>query len=1050
MRAREIGAGDGMASSMFPAVFVRRVAGPLAALALSLGASHPASAAPAAAAPAQPPIAPDAATPRDLQKLYDDSDWVGLERLAGSVLTGVEARDHTPEDLAAALTWLALAKQGNGRYAEAEPLFKRGFALREQSEGAERPRTAESLRKLAWLLDYEGRYADAEPLARRALAIDEKVLGADDLETAYSLDYLGCILTEEARYAEAEPMLRRALATRQRLLSADHSRVGESLNDLGQLLGETGRYVEAEPLIRQALTAYQAAQGSESPSNAVLLTHLAILVIRQGRYVEAEALLRRALAIDVKVLGADHPETAYGLGNVGAVLALRGHFADAEPLLRQAVAIDEARLGPNDRVTGQKLTDLGWLLVREGRYGEAEPILRRSLKLREAAFGPDHPNTASDLRFLASSLRGQKRYDEAEPLLTHAVSIYVSALGPGHPDALRAGEDLGAVRRALGRPADAVGALRPICSAEVARAGVQRDGDDGAQAPRETASRCQRILSLALWEWSAAGGGTTAADRPDALLPEAFLSAQRSEQSAAGQALARSAALTAAQAAGIGPAARAYEAALAERDALQQAYAKAAGGGGDAAATRRRNLAQALDETAASIGRLSEDLSARAPLYWDYRTPDAIGVSALQARAGADATLLRPGEALILWMIPPGEERGLVFAVTRTGAAWARVGLDGDSIAARVKALRTQIDPRAYGETEGDEPTAGKRYGPFDRQSAYELYKALLGDPAIQSVIGNTPTWLFVPSGPMLSLPPGVLVTSPPQGGAAGDARPADLRATSWLLRSKALAVLPTISSLRTLRQLSRVGGSVATDPLLAFADPDFGAGAADASGPRSFTLYFKDGAVVGDALKYLPSLPGTLVEAKALETALAAPPGSLLTGPDATKAALMARNADGRLAKVKVLEFATHGLVAGDISGLAEPALAMAAGARPADTLLLASEASTLRLNADWVLLSACNTASPDAPEAEGLSGLTRAFFFAGARSLVVSHWGVRDDIGSRLIPSMLLGQRADPTLSKAEALRRASLAILDDQNPRDAFPYSWAPFVLIGDAGR
>jgi CHAT domain-containing protein len=154
----------------------------------------------------------------------------------------------------------------------------------------------------------------------------------------------------------------------------------------------------------------------------------------------------------------------------------------------------------------------------------------------------------------------------------------------------------------------------------------------------------------------------------------------------------------------------------------------------------------------------------------------------------------------------------------------------------------------------------------------------------------------------------------------------------------------------------------------------------------------------------------------------------SLLTGRDASKAQLMARNVDGRLAQVKVLEFATHGLVAGDASDLAEPALALAAGVKPEDELLLASEAATLKLHADWVLLSACNTASPDAPEAQGLSGLSRAFFFAGARSLLVSHWRVRDDVAPKLIPAMLLAQRQHPDLSRAEALRQASLAILDD----------------------
>jgi CHAT domain-containing protein/tetratricopeptide (TPR) repeat protein len=1029
---------------------VRRIAAPLGALVLGLAVSDPSLAAPESAG-SKPPVALDAVTLRDLEKLNDDSDWIGLEGLAGRLLAGIEARAHAPEELAAGLTWLAMAKQGNGRYAEADALFRRGLALREQSEGPGHPRTAESLRKLAWLLDYEGRYADAEPLARRALAIDEKALGPQDLETAASLDYLGAILNEEARFAEAEPMLRRALDIRQRVLAPGHPRLGESLNDLGQVLGDTGRWAEAEPLIRQSLGVYDAAQGPESPTSAVLLTHLAALVIRQGRYGEAEPLLRRALAIDIKVLGPDHPETAYGLGNVATVLARQGRYADAEPLLRQAVAIDEARLGPNDRVTGQKLSDLGWLLAGEGRYAEAEPILRRSLAIREAAFGRDHPNTAKDLRFLAASLSGQKRFQEAEDLLSRAVSIDVAALGPTHPDTLRAGEELGEVRRALSRPGDAARGLRPVCAAEAARAGAQGAGGAAGRAPGDSGNRCARVLGLALWEWSAAGGGTAAADRPDALLSEAFVSAQRSLQSAAGEALARSAALTAAQAAGIGPTARAYEAALAERDALEQAYGKAAGESGEAAALRRRNLGEALDAATTGIGRLSQALSAKAPLYWDYRAPDAVDMSAFQAPSGRDAALLRQGEALILLMIPPGEERGLVFAVTRTRVAWARIGLDENAIAARVKTLRTQIDPRGYGGTEGDDPAAGKLYRRFDRHAAYELYAALLGDPAIQSVIGDASTWLIVPSGPMLSLPPGVLVTSPPHGSDAGYARPEVLRATPWLIRSKALAVLPAVSSLRTLRQLSRPRASAATDPLLAFADPDFGGGTADlASGPRSFTVYFKDGAVIGDALKYLPSLPGTRVEAQALVEALAASPRSVLTGTEASKAALMARNADGRLAKVRVLEFATHGLVAGDISGLAEPSLALAAGERPADTLLLASEASTLRLNTDWVLLSACNTASPDAPEAEGLSGLTRAFFFAGARSLIVSHWRVRDDIGARLIPSMLLAHRDDPTLTKAEALRRASLAILDDPDPRDAFPFSWAPFVLIGEAGR
>lgn len=96
-----------------------------------------------------------------------------------------------------------------------------------------------------------------------------------------------------------------------------------------------------------------------------------------------------------------------------------------------------------------------------------------------------------------------------------------------------------------------------------------------------------------------------------------------------------------------------------------------------------------------------------------------------------------------------------------------------------------------------------------------------------------------------------------------------------------------------------------------------------------------------------------------------------------------------------------------------------------------------------------ACNTASPDAPVAEGLSGLSRGFFYAGAKSLLVSHWRVRDDVAPLLIPAMLLAGREHPDLTRAQALREASLAILDNRELRAADPAAWAPFTLIGEAG-
>ena len=112
------------------------------------------------------------------------------------------------------------------------------------------------------------------------------------------------------------------------------------------------------------------------------------------------------------------------------------------------------------------------------------------------------------------------------------------------------------------------------------------------------------------------------------------------------------------------------------------------------------------------------------------------------------------------------------------------------------------------------------------------------------------------------------------------------------------------------------------------------------------------------------------------------------------------------------------------------------------------ASEVAQLKLNADWVVLSACNTIAGDKPGAEALSGLARAFFYAGARALLVSHWAVDSDAATRLTTSTFDVMKADPKLGRAEALRRAMLAYMNDtSNPRNAYPAFWAPFVVVGE---
>ena len=328
----------------------------------------------------------------------------------------------------------------------------------------------------------------------------------------------------------------------------------------------------------------------------------------------------------------------------------------------------------------------------------------------------------------------------------------------------------------------------------------------------------------------------------------------------------------------------------------------------------------------------------------------------------------------------------------------------------------------------------------FDIAAAAQLHADLLGP--LTNRLAGVKHLVAVPYGPLLSLPLGLLVTRPPAA-PVGD----DYRQVAWLARDMAISVLPSVASLRELRE--KAGRSAAPKPFIGFGDPVFAGAAGSTRGVAAAADQCREGGKAADqeALKELPRLPETARELTDIARSLGAGRDSVVLGADASEARVRSASLD----EYRVIAFATHGLLPSDLRCQTEPALAFtppsAAGPQD-DGLLDASEAAQLKLDADWVLLSACNTARADGKLAgESLSGLAQGFFYAGARALLASHWAVASRPTVQLTTGMFSVYAREPASGRAEALRRAQLALANAKDT--SHPFFWAPFVLAGDGG-
>lgn len=763
-----------------------------------------------------------------------------------------------------------------------------------------------------------------------------------------------------------------------------------------------GRQMEAIEIARTNLALWKAGRLSDS-LGARWQYRLATALVASQQYEPGLAAARESDEM-LGRFGADPASHTRRLARQEIVRALIGlrRWAEGDEAYRRLLADMGSDAVARDRASDNRL--LALLAAKNGRLEEALETAERLHRFRLRLFGASHPSTqeAAGVRAVVRLRRG-----ETSAALADYESLFTAALdNPGSWTDL---EGRGLRGFVLGIAFDEF--MQHL--AERTRRGERVD-DDLASRALQVADR----MSLSTTQRAITDSTARVLAATPAL--KAMIEREQALRQAAGQGFARlNAALTDEDRLRRETQTEAFKA---RPDAERKAHV-------ERIREQRERVKQLQAEAASGRAQLEAHRQAIAqqhPAYADLVSPATPRIDTLRR-------LLQPGEALLV--VHPGELATLLWVVPADGRpTFAVSALTAAQLATRVAAVRRMLDV-------GEVPAAQRP--PLDLAALHALYKDLLGP--VEGALRETRSLVVAAGGPLAGLPLSVLVTDAPSAGAP----------PAWLLRRMAVTQLPSPAALQALRRVAQP--PLAPRPLIGFGDPQFDPGprpgAAPAAGSgRSLVVAGKPAtrydAEWGFRYADIPPLPETRTELTAVAQALGADPAAdLLLGPRATRAAVLSTP----MADRRVVAFATHGLMPGEHPGISKPSLAMAAtGEEGESPLLELDDVLTLRLNAQWVLLSACNTAAGEQGGA-AMSGLVRGFFFAGARSVLATHWAVETASAAQL-STQTFRRHAQGGVSRADSLRQAQLALIDGSlgGGRWGHPFYWAPYALFGDPAR
>ncbi|UPK32120.1 CHAT domain-containing protein [Bradyrhizobium sp. 186] len=881
-----------------------------------------------------------------------------------------------------------------GDYAKSEELSRSAVRNAEQAFGRDNPTIAEVLMNLGNTLNVTGSYEEALKFHLRSFDLFGRTTDGEDFKNwalAQAYSNLGNVYKNLARWKEAEDAYNSGLSI---------------LNSVSKI-----RPNSYNP--QTSLAANETVRGRNDRLVSSLMNNLGVLFMAEERYEEARTLLERALAIDEAVKGPNHPELAHPLQNLAVVYVEQRQFEKAVPLFRRAAQLTGDPAGKARASFG-----MGNLEKSRGDVNAAQKEYLRALDLFEQAFGTSSIVRCDPLLALAKIALAAGKYSQAEKYGGQCLETIKS---PGTDRELLVAESYAVMAGASLKRGDLADAVeRSRRSLEIRRRLLEYVSES---ALSEEVGQHLALLEQGL-------GGSVGSDTVQ-LSAEAFETAQlplRSTTAAALQLLGQRAAASSPELAGL---VRSEQDLRREVEALNKQLSDAL-----ARPEAERNASlitqqkQALAAKTAEFNKVKGGIADKSPSYTEL-------TSTVVVKAEETQRLLSNDEAMVFWFL--GDDKGYVFAATRNKIVWKSIPFNLAAATRSVARFRKGL--------EIDSPDV------FDLTLAYKLFSDLFG--AIDETIKDKPHWILVQSGVLSALPMHLLLTEAPSALPSSRQDLAAYKNAPWLMKRNATSVLPSVSGLKALRSAGL--RSPAAKTMVGFGDPVFGPeqpSSPSRMASRSVALpytSFWSGAGVDKAklAAALPRLEDTADELNAIADTLNVSRTDVHLRNEASEKLVKTMN----LSEFRIVYFATHGLVAGDVKGLAEPSLALTIPKLPSeldDGLLTSSEVAQLKLNADWVVLSACNTIAGDKPGAEALSGLARSFLYAGARALLVSHWPVESAATTRLTTTAFNLLREHPELGRAGAMRAAMLSFLDNPTAAEAvYPGYWGPFVVVGEGG-